>query len=156
MTNCNQPAIANIGNLLCIHPKKNFPRLSCSQCILQWTYTAGNNWGVCSNGTGELGCGPQETFRWPRKILCVTSSWFLCFRACSDIRILPSGKRKPAPSKVFDIWPSLFDLLFPSRLPPSLTAQPLIWMILKITTTSYLEASQTTSMPSTALMMTLK
>ena len=103
MTNCSQPAIANIGNLLCIHPKKNFPRLSCSQCILQWTYTAGNNWGVCSNGTGELGCGPQETFRWPRTILFFRSSWFLSFRACSDIRILPSGKRKPAPSKVVDI-----------------------------------------------------
>ena len=26
------------------------PRVSCDQCILQWTYTAGNNWGVCSNG----------------------------------------------------------------------------------------------------------
>ena len=24
--------------------------VSCEQCILQWTYTAGNNWGVCSNG----------------------------------------------------------------------------------------------------------
>merc|ERR1719499_2650541 len=47
-------------------------KLSCEQCILQWTYTAGNNWGVCANGTGDLGCGPQETFR-----------------ACSDIRILP-------------------------------------------------------------------
>jgi len=46
--------------------------LSCSQCILQWTYTAGNNWGLCSNGTGTLGCGNQETFR-----------------SCSDIRILP-------------------------------------------------------------------
>jgi len=45
-------------------------RVSCEQCILQWTYTAGNNWGVCANGTGDLGCGPQETFR-----------------ACSDIRI---------------------------------------------------------------------
>ena len=53
--------------------RKNFPRLSCSQCILQWTYTAGNNWGVCSNGTGELGCGPQETFR-----------------GCADIRIVDS------------------------------------------------------------------
>jgi len=69
-------------------------RLSCSQCILQWTYTAGNNWGVCSNGTGELGCGPQETFR-----------------ACSDIRILPSGKRKPAPSKISSFSDSTtFDL----------------------------------------------
>ena len=34
-------------------------RLTCSQCILQWTYKAGNNWGVCNNGTGALGCGNQ-------------------------------------------------------------------------------------------------
>ena len=55
----------------------HLPRhVSCDQCILQWTYTAGNNWGVCANGenifnhltdfdttlclgTGTLGCGPQ-------------------------------------------------------------------------------------------------
>lgn len=29
----------------------------------QWTYTCGNNWGNCGNGTGTLGCGPQEMFR---------------------------------------------------------------------------------------------
>lgn len=22
-----------------------------------------NNWGMCDNGTGALGCGPQETFK---------------------------------------------------------------------------------------------
>ncbi len=33
--------------------------LSCEQCILQWTYTAGNNWGICDDGSGALGCGPQ-------------------------------------------------------------------------------------------------
>ncbi len=31
----------------------------CDQCILQWTYTAGNDWGTCDNGTEALGCGPQ-------------------------------------------------------------------------------------------------
>jgi len=51
-------------------------KVSCEQCILQWTYTAGNNWGVCANGTGDLGCGPQETFR-----------------ACSDIRIKSLGNK---------------------------------------------------------------
>lgn len=35
----------------------------CDQCILQWSYVAGNNWGTCENGTSGLGCGPQETFR---------------------------------------------------------------------------------------------
>ena len=46
--------------------------VTCDQCIFQWTYVAGNNWGQCSNGTSGLGCGPQETFR-----------------SCSDIRIVP-------------------------------------------------------------------
>ncbi|GFQ64704.1 chitin-binding type-4 domain-containing protein [Trichonephila clavata] len=37
--------------------------LTCSQCVFQWSYTAGNNWGRCENGTSKVGCGPQETFR---------------------------------------------------------------------------------------------
>ncbi|XP_025423907.1 uncharacterized protein LOC112693172 [Sipha flava] len=37
--------------------------MTCSQCVLQWKYVAGNNWGVCENGTGAVGCGPQEEFR---------------------------------------------------------------------------------------------
>ena len=44
--------------------------IDCEQCILQWTYVAGNNWGCESNGECCSGCGPQE--------------WF---RACSDIKI---------------------------------------------------------------------
>jgi len=39
------------------------PDVECSQCIIQWTYIAGNNWGVCPDGKGRLGCGPQEHFR---------------------------------------------------------------------------------------------
>jgi len=35
----------------------------CNHCIIQWNYRAGNNWGQCKDGTGRLGCGPQETFR---------------------------------------------------------------------------------------------
>lgn len=38
------------------------PRLTCIQCVLQWTYFAGNTWGQCSNGEEAVGCGPQETF----------------------------------------------------------------------------------------------
>ncbi|KAG8227863.1 hypothetical protein J437_LFUL008656 [Ladona fulva] len=37
--------------------------LTCSQCVLQWRYVAGNSWGMCANGTGAVGCGPQEEFR---------------------------------------------------------------------------------------------
>jgi hypothetical protein len=44
----------------------------CEQCILQWTYIAGNNWGNCPNGTSGLGCGNQEHFR-----------------SCADIKIVP-------------------------------------------------------------------
>lgn len=50
------------------------PNVTCDRCVLQWTYTSGNTWGTCSNGTQETGCGPQETFRgcadikiWPRE-----------------------------------------------------------------------------------------
>jgi hypothetical protein len=46
----------------------------CTQCILQWRYVAGNNWGVCKNGTGMLGCGPQEEFR-----------------ACADVAVVGDG-----------------------------------------------------------------
>ncbi|KAJ9589727.1 hypothetical protein L9F63_017066, partial [Diploptera punctata] len=44
--------------------------VTCDQCVFQWTYVTGNSWGVCANGTGALGCGPQEHFR-----------------SCSDIRV---------------------------------------------------------------------
>ncbi|CAB3230487.1 unnamed protein product [Arctia plantaginis] len=37
-------------------------RLTCEHCVLQWQYTAGNNWGFCANGTQGLGCGNQEQF----------------------------------------------------------------------------------------------
>jgi len=50
--------------------------LTCTQCILQWTYTAGNSWGRDPDGTSCVGCGPQETFR-----------------ACSDIRIVQSDSQ---------------------------------------------------------------
>ncbi|XP_043471879.1 uncharacterized protein LOC122504725 [Leptopilina heterotoma] len=46
--------------------------LTCERCVLRWHYRAGNNWGVCPNGRGQLGCGNQETFR-----------------TCSDIAIDP-------------------------------------------------------------------
>lgn len=44
--------------------------LRCEHCVLRWTYVAGHSWGVCPDGSGRLGCGPQEHFR-----------------ACSDVRI---------------------------------------------------------------------
>lgn len=35
----------------------------CRACILRWNYRAGNNWGVCQNGSQGMGCGPQELYR---------------------------------------------------------------------------------------------
>jgi len=54
--------------------------LTCEQCILQWTYVTGNNWGVGEDGKGCTGCGPQENFR-----------------ACSDIRITGEGNEEEHP-----------------------------------------------------------
>ncbi|KAL5290355.1 hypothetical protein ACFFRR_009976 [Megaselia abdita] len=45
--------------------------LFCHHCVLRWTWITGNRYGTCSDGTGALGCGPQQTFK-----------------GCSDIAIL--------------------------------------------------------------------
>lgn len=55
--------------------------LVCEHCVLQWTYVAGNNWGYCSDGTGRMGCGPQENFR-----------------TCSDIGIYEANDSRLAAS----------------------------------------------------------
>ncbi|GLV40235.1 uncharacterized protein CBL_03616 [Carabus blaptoides fortunei] len=36
---------------------------TCERCVLRWHYNTGNSWGICPDGTGALGCGPQENFR---------------------------------------------------------------------------------------------
>lgn len=33
------------------------PSVTCTQCVLQWTYYTGNMWGTCPNGTESLACG---------------------------------------------------------------------------------------------------
>uniref|UniRef100_A0A1A9W887 Chitin-binding type-4 domain-containing protein n=1 Tax=Glossina brevipalpis TaxID=37001 RepID=A0A1A9W887_9MUSC len=43
--------------------KALLPDIKCKQCVLQWRYVAGNNWGMCPDGNGAVGCGPQEEFR---------------------------------------------------------------------------------------------
>ncbi|XP_054711618.1 uncharacterized protein LOC129221190 [Uloborus diversus] len=37
--------------------------LKCERCVFQWHWKAANNWGICPDGKGKLGCGPQEYFR---------------------------------------------------------------------------------------------
>jgi len=63
-----------------ITKKAKLPQgLHCSRCVLQWTWTSANSWGICENGTQGLGCGPQETFR-----------------NCADIRIVTNADLLPA------------------------------------------------------------
>ena len=57
--------------------------VTCDKCVLQWRYVAGNNWGTCPDGSGKVGCGPQEEFR-----------------ACADIRITRAAHSGGG-------WPSL-------------------------------------------------
>lgn len=39
------------------------PYVTCTQCVMQWTYYTGNMWGRCDNGTESVGCGkPGEIF----------------------------------------------------------------------------------------------
>ncbi|KAK4877772.1 hypothetical protein RN001_010278 [Aquatica leii] len=58
--------------------KYKLPKMQCSHCVLQWRYIAGNNWGMCPNGTEQVGCGPQEEFR-----------------ACADIAIGKLSEEAP-------------------------------------------------------------
>lgn len=41
-----------------IRYKLRLPRfVTCTQCVIQWTYLTGNMWGRCENGTEAVGCG---------------------------------------------------------------------------------------------------
>ncbi|KAH8389522.1 hypothetical protein KR200_003282, partial [Drosophila serrata] len=65
--------------------KARLPDLTCDHCVLQWRYIAGNNWGICDDGNGAVGCGPQEEFR-----------------SCSDIALsldLPVHTSRPLNTK---------------------------------------------------------
>ncbi|XP_017019684.1 uncharacterized protein [Drosophila kikkawai] len=59
--------------------KARLPDFTCDHCVLQWRYIAGNNWGICDDGIGAVGCGPQEEFR-----------------SCSDISL---SQDLPVPTK---------------------------------------------------------
>lgn len=53
--------------------------LTCTQCVLQWKYNAGNSWGTDPiTSKGCVGCGPQEQFY-----------------GCSDIAINPTKGGRP-------------------------------------------------------------
>lgn len=37
--------------------------LECERCVLRWHWKTANNWGRCEDGSDQVGCGPQETYR---------------------------------------------------------------------------------------------
>jgi len=39
------------------------PGLTCERCVFQWHWKCANHWGICDDGKGRMGCGPQEFFR---------------------------------------------------------------------------------------------
>ncbi|XP_070183104.1 uncharacterized protein [Littorina saxatilis] len=63
-----------------IHVKLRLPAdVTCTQCVLQWRWPVGNNFGDCPDGTHKLGCGPQEEFY-----------------GCSDVEITPTTGQQPS------------------------------------------------------------
>jgi len=89
------------------------PTWQCNQCILQWTYTAGNNWGVCADGSGGVGCGPQETFRSCADISINGDT--IVFPTLPPVTIPPTA---PVPSPVTTPSPAPIPSPIPAPSPP--------------------------------------
>jgi len=71
--------------------------LTCKQCIIQFTYVAGNNWGKCEDGiTAAVGCGPQETFRGCADIEIVSHPLLSALSGSSDDSIRNEQKEEEA------------------------------------------------------------
>ncbi|CAG4913061.1 unnamed protein product [Colias eurytheme] len=62
------------------------PYITCTQCVLQWTYYTGNMWGICPNGTEAVGCGRSETFRNCADVSIITSTGGLPPAFAGDLR----------------------------------------------------------------------
>jgi len=67
------------------------PELQCSQCILQWTYWNGRDWGTC-NGA----CGPVETFRACADIAIIGSDHSTDTMETTETTVTESGDTTPA------------------------------------------------------------
>ena len=48
--------------------------VTCTRCVIQWWWPVANSWGVCANGTGAIGCGPQETFQNCADVAIITNT----------------------------------------------------------------------------------
>ncbi|GLV37061.1 uncharacterized protein CBL_02108 [Carabus blaptoides fortunei] len=81
--------------------KYRLPDLSCSHCVLQWIYIAGNNWGTCPNGTGAVGCGPQEEFRACADIAIGSSSTDVDTTLTPDLTTTPADVETPVPEDTY-------------------------------------------------------
>lgn len=69
------------------------PYVTCTQCVLQWTYYTGNMWGKCGNGTEAVGCGKPGKINAQNEFIDYWNSVFMStnctetFRNCADIAI---------------------------------------------------------------------
>jgi len=107
-----------------IDVKLRLPDWQCEQCILQWTYTAGNSWGQCPGGGGALGCGPQETFRSCADITIAGQG--IIFPTLPPITLPPPSpvpSPSPSPSPIPSPSPSPSPLPSPSPSPPPYPGQ---------------------------------
>ncbi|KAJ8977942.1 hypothetical protein NQ317_017410 [Molorchus minor] len=79
------------------------PYLTCTQCVIQWSYYTGNQWGLCPNGTQAQGCGKSETFRNCADVAIHTSTGGAIppiFAGQNPYILYYKDSRKPAPYNV--------------------------------------------------------
>lgn len=74
------------------------PYVTCTQCVLQWTYYTANMWGTCSNGTEAVGCGKAGKFSASLLflLLCFVGSSFWHLQKHSGIAQTSLSSRIPA------------------------------------------------------------
>ena len=117
-------------------------KMTCKQCIFQFTYTNGNNWGAgpqsaevqtldcLENVGGKLGCGPQETFR-----------------GCADICIGDFCPFHDQCAKVSDIKDEVIVTSTTTTIKPTTTTSTTntIWTTTTLSTTTHKISSTSTT-----------
>ena len=69
----------------------------CRACILRWNYVAGNNWGICPDGTAGTGCGPQELYR---NCADISIGYLNYFKSSDSDNLQPANRLSFASSQV--------------------------------------------------------
>ncbi|KAL1140524.1 hypothetical protein AAG570_000454 [Ranatra chinensis] len=123
------------------------PYITCSQCVLQWTYYTGNMWGRCENGTEAVGCGRPEVFRNCADISILTNTaglppllfstmdnpfllYFRDFRTPSNVNPLIIRNQVCVPTKRYSKLPGMGEwcqkncLRYPPNCPEQLCTCP--------------------------------